>query len=666
MPRQIPLCAAALALAVVVLSGAAQAATRAALVVGNATYAARPLANPHNDARALARSLSELDFEVALVEDADRQTMARLLEQIPRRLAGTEVGLLYYAGHALSYGGRNYILPVDFELRRPEDLTRTALPVDDLLAAMHEAGAKVVVLILDACRDYPLGQGIEGISSGLARIERAAGEALVAYATAEGTVALDGTGPNSPYTGALVSVLQQPGLSLEAIFREVRGRVREATGGRQLPWVSTSLESEIVLHPKTEPTVAAAAVEPASITLASIHWRTIADSRDPQDFHTFLELQAASPFADQARARLASVEASGRSLIPAIAPAAAAELPQAAGGVRELVTDCDIAASDDEDPSRLTQPVRWGLVNVPLALRVCAIALGRDPGNPRLQFLLGRSLEMARRYEEAEAIYREAIAGGYGAAMVNLGYMHRVGRGRPVDGAEAARLYREAALLGNPRARVNLGSLYRTGQGVPKDLAEAVYWTRLAADVGWANAINALGNYVEKGEGVTQDDAQAAELYVRAAQLGQDDAMNSLGRAYEEGRGVPKDLQQAVAWYERAMALGNPFAPRRLGLLYQRGAEPVVRADPRRARELFLLAADRGYLDAFADVARLHEKGQGVRKDPAQAYYYYLLASLGAAGKGKPEAEKLATTLPAEAAAQQEAAAARWRTENPI
>ena len=44
--------------------------SRAALIVGNAGYDFSPLANPINDARALAGSLRELGFEVTLLENA--------------------------------------------------------------------------------------------------------------------------------------------------------------------------------------------------------------------------------------------------------------------------------------------------------------------------------------------------------------------------------------------------------------------------------------------------------------------------------------------------------------------------------------------------------------------------------------------------------------------
>lgn len=667
--------------AVLTLAGAAAAAAaepRTAILVGNAAYKADRLANPVNDARALAASLHELGFAATLVEDADKAAMDRLAETIAKGFAKDGIGLFYYAGHALQHKGRNYLLPVEFELARPEDLPKVALSADRILDAMAKAGIKVAVLILDACRDNPFGAADDALGPpGLAVLEQAKGETLVAYATSAGAVARDGTGPNSPYTAALVSALERPGATLEEVFREVRGRVREATDGLQLPWVSGSIETALVLRPKEQPAAVDAAPRPEpsplpaaaageGVTLASVHWRTIDPSRDPSDFRAFLEVQGGSPFAPLARDRLAALEGQpggARDPIPAVSPVVAAvNLPAAEGGVRGLVTDCDLVVSDDEDFARLADPTRWGLVNTRLALRACATDLARDPENPRLRFLLGRALEIARRFEEAEVFYRRAADGGYAAAMTNLANLYRVGRLKAPDEAEVPRLLYRAATLGSPRGRVNLGNLYLQGRGVPKDESQAFYWTRLAAGIGWQKAINALGNMYERGQGVPKNEAAALEQYRNAAQLGSSEAMNSLGRLHEEGRGVAQDLGLAVRWYERAVAEGDRYAPQKLGRLHLWGKG--VKADPKRARELFELAAERGFLDAEADIAAMYEQGKGVRKDPERAYYHYTLASLGQNRKGEAEAQRLAASLPPAAVERARREVEAWRKRN--
>ena len=54
---------------------------RIALVIGNAEYLVTPLNNSVNDAKNIAALLEELDFEVKLVEDANKTTMNEEIEK---------------------------------------------------------------------------------------------------------------------------------------------------------------------------------------------------------------------------------------------------------------------------------------------------------------------------------------------------------------------------------------------------------------------------------------------------------------------------------------------------------------------------------------------------------------------------------------------------------
>ncbi|MCY4662723.1 MAG: caspase family protein [Acidobacteria bacterium] len=120
-------------------------------------------------------------------------------------------------------------------MERDTDVRFEAIELDDVLAST--VGADLRVVILDACRNNPLARSMQrtGASRSVSRgsfgnlDEGLLGdETLVAYAAAAGTTADDGTGRNSPYTSALLSYLEQP-LELGLLFREVRGRVLEAT-----------------------------------------------------------------------------------------------------------------------------------------------------------------------------------------------------------------------------------------------------------------------------------------------------------------------------------------------------------------------------------------------------------------------------------------------------
>ncbi len=112
------------------LAGAAPsalAAGRAALVVGNGTYAAiGALPNAGNDAADMAAALGRLGFDVRTVRDADLVGMNESLRLFARASAGADVAVVFYAGHGLEVDGVNYLVPVDARLER--DTVRTGSP----------------------------------------------------------------------------------------------------------------------------------------------------------------------------------------------------------------------------------------------------------------------------------------------------------------------------------------------------------------------------------------------------------------------------------------------------------------------------------------------------------------------------------------------------------
>src|SRR5207245_1070608 len=84
------------------------------------------------------------------------------------------------------------------------------------------------------------------IRAGLARVEPASPNMLIAYAAKAGTTAEDGTGENSVFTSALLKHLFVPGLDLRLAFGRVRDEVIEKTARRQEPFVYGSLGGEFV------------------------------------------------------------------------------------------------------------------------------------------------------------------------------------------------------------------------------------------------------------------------------------------------------------------------------------------------------------------------------------------------------------------------------------
>ena len=67
---------------------------------------------------------------------------------------------------------------------------------------------------------------------------------LIAYSTAPGKVASDGSGRNGLYTEELLKALGHPGLKVEDVFKQVRINVAKASGDNQIPWESSSMTGD--------------------------------------------------------------------------------------------------------------------------------------------------------------------------------------------------------------------------------------------------------------------------------------------------------------------------------------------------------------------------------------------------------------------------------------
>ena len=291
------------------------AAGRVALVVGNSDYAAiGALPNPGNDAADVSAALGRLGFDVTAVEDADRVAMNEALRTFTRESVGADVALVFYAGHGLEMDGVNYLVPVDARLERDTDVRFEAVELDDVLAAT--AGAELRVVILDACRNNPLARSMQRTST-TRNVSRGSfgeldenllgDETLVAYASAAGTTAADGTGRNSPYTTALLEYLEQP-LEIGILFREVRARVLAATEGQQRPHEYASLLEEHYLRGASGQPGSVSVVDTASADVRgqqeTVFWQSISGSANPADFQAYLEQFPDGVFARLARSRV--------------------------------------------------------------------------------------------------------------------------------------------------------------------------------------------------------------------------------------------------------------------------------------------------------------------------------------------------------------------------
>ena len=225
------------------------AEARTALVIGNGAYASDPLANPVNDAKAVAAALRELGFDVSEKVNATEKEMLRSIDDFGQKLRTGGIGLFYYSGHGLQANGNNYMVPIGANIQAEPDIEYETVNVGRVLAKMEAAENRVNIVILDACRNNPYKRSFRSPSQGLAPMNAPSGT-LIAYATSPGTVATDGPGmKNSPFTAELLKQLLMTGVKVEEVFKRVGAGVQQATGKKQIPWYLSSVVGDFYFKP---------------------------------------------------------------------------------------------------------------------------------------------------------------------------------------------------------------------------------------------------------------------------------------------------------------------------------------------------------------------------------------------------------------------------------
>lgn len=423
-------------LILIMVAPVALAAPRLALIIGNAQYLQRPLTNPVNDARLIADTLKQLNFEVTLKENLRREEMFSTVQSFIRKLGKDGVGFFFYAGHAVQLDGTNYLLPVDALLKNEDDVEVWGFNANYLLNRLDESKNRINIVVLDACRDNPYATAFRSTQQGLARMEGPQGS-LIAFSTGPGKLALDGKDGYSPYSRALANAMLTPDLPIEMVFKKVAQQVFESTQKKQLPWVHTSMIGDLVLLPGESGKVALPETKPVPAgkkTVVAANDKT-RNATDPESVtHKKITLKPRADYATysakQWHALLAELERS-------------------------------VSVITRDEFSSLTNKA--------------------ESGDAEAQTLLALLYEHGTQFVErsnpkALKWYRAAANQGFVIAQNNLGQMIGEGRGVKRDYVEAFHWIKAAAEKGYGPAQLNLGQMYLNGWGVTQDAELGRQW----------------------------------------------------------------------------------------------------------------------------------------------------------------------------------------------
>lgn len=432
--------------------GALAAADRVALVLGLGAYQTiAPLDNTINDATAMARTLEQIGFDVTLGVDATSEDLRHLLDDFAFRSETADLALIYFAGHGVEVQGENFLIPVDAKIATNRDVQRQSVSLKQLLAAVERA-RQMRIVILDSCRDNPLGDLIQleqtgNIARGTDDTRRGGGGlaaakpdrgTLVAFAARDGQVALDGTGEHSPYATALMEKMVQPGLEISLMFRQVRDRVLNITQNLQEPHTYGSL--------------------------------------------TGVPFYLAGPGAGQSD--LAGIDAVDA--WAAIKPDQEEQLLALAelGDTRSMLGLAYMRLNPNEGRFNPAEAVSF--------LERAAAA-----GSPEAQFELAKLFERGTGVPQDEAralsLYQDAAAQDFADAINDLGFMHyQGGLGLPANPQRALEFFERAADLRHPQAQFNFAALIDDGLIPSKGPSDAAKYLYAALRSGSADVLNLL------------------------------------------------------------------------------------------------------------------------------------------------------------------------------
>ena len=234
-----------------------------ALVIGNSHYDEdyyKDLANPLNEADAMARVFSKLKCEVLLGKDLTHKEYVTIFDCFLQKIqdAKTDAAIIYFAGHGLNINAQDCLIMKDtppYEMGKV-GIIDLSVSINKICQNLNAVGDQLNIIIVDACRNDS-NQTVRGLAStqeaslfGMGTTSHLPYQTFIAYSTSVGGTASDGnaTDGHSLYTKTLLENIEEENLPIESLFKRVRNKVYRGYDNLQLPWEYSCLTEEFCFN----------------------------------------------------------------------------------------------------------------------------------------------------------------------------------------------------------------------------------------------------------------------------------------------------------------------------------------------------------------------------------------------------------------------------------
>jgi TPR repeat protein len=595
---------------------------RLALVVGIDDYPESPLRLPVRDAELISKQLESVGFEVMLIKNPTKGGLIDARDSFIKKInaSGDNVtALFFFAGHAVQFGGYNYLIPTKSQLLSaaagsanaptPGAFEDRAMDAQrGILDYLSESKASKIIFVLDACRSNPFnpGQRASGRPAGLAKMNAKAGgsDTFILFAAYPGQVAFDGANDasNSPFTEAFAFAIAQPGSSLDVVYRQVDDRVTKTTKGQQRPYQEGALFSFMFRDPPPAPVAAAA---PPRLLETGFERRQYDVAGD--GFQLLRQTLAKKSIEDIKKAAEGG-DAEAQYLLGLAyqyGQGVAADSERAAAWLRRAATK-GFSRAQFAYGSRLY----WGWGNITPNKKEGFEwwLVAAENGNAAAMLLIGETYLYGREgvpgedLVQAEKYFNQALSAGAVEAETFFGLLHGVkaekarkaGDAKATEQATQKRLayFQNGAQKGASSAMYQLALMYRFGDYVKVDLQKAIEWYTKSTAAGNSDAAEALAKlYADEGTGLGKAQPEEAAKYFRIAlDLRSETAGVELADLIRNGKVKSKTRDEVVQLYEQAVAKGSLRAAAGLSEVYLKGE--LVAKDLKKAEQYGLKALE--------------------------------------------------------------------------